>query len=59
MWYTIVVSTPFSDEEDDQGYGERSFEVQAGSPNEAMHIAEGRISKGQESIIKVEFAGDD
>jgi len=58
MWYTIVVQTPFSDEEDGE-YGERSFEVQAGSPNEAMHKAQDKISSNQETIIKVEFAGDD
>ena len=59
MYYTIVVQTPFSDEEDGE-YGERSFEVQAGSPTEAMHLAESKISIDQgETIIQVEFAGDD
>lgn len=58
MWYTIVVQTPFSDEEDGE-YGERSFEVQAGSPTEAMSVAQNKISQEQETIIKVEFAGDD
>lgn len=59
MWYSIIVSTPYSDDTDDGGYGERSFEVQAGSPTEALHLAQQRISQNQESIIKVEFAGDD
>lgn len=59
MYYTITVQTPFSDELEDSGYGERSFEVQAGSPTEAMHVAEGKISSSQETIIKVEFSGDD
>jgi hypothetical protein len=59
MIYTVVVKTPFSDEEADEEYGERSFEVQAGSPNEALFKAEQRISKNQETIIKVEYAGED
>jgi hypothetical protein len=60
MWYSIIVSTPFSNEESgDDDYGERSFEVQAGSPNEALRKAEQQISSSQEKIISVEFSGDD
>lgn len=58
MIYSILVASPFPDNPDD-AYGERSFEVQAGSPTEALRIAEQRISKSQEQIIKVEYAGED
>lgn len=58
MIYTIIVETEFPDDPNEE-YGERSFEVQAGSPTEALVKAEQNISKSQEKIMKVEYSGED
>ena len=58
MWYSVIIATEFPDNPEDD-YGERSFEVQAGSANEALFKAEQQISRSQEKIVRVEYTGED